>query len=102
MGIHALAQWGALEGLPKDASGVLHVSAPFCHDFFEATLLLPFLSSRELKSPSSISVTGCDIKEQPFWWQLWEHWVQETFASLGHRSWGTSCAADCLGHLAFL
>ena len=27
--------WGVLEDLPLD-NGVLHVNAPFCHDFFEA------------------------------------------------------------------
>jgi len=79
--INALASWGVLDNLPKDASGILHVSAPFCHDFFEATLLLPFLSARELdsKRASSISATGSDIKDQPFWWRAWEQWVQHSF-----------------------
>eukprot|EP00931_Biecheleriopsis_adriatica_P002248 TRINITY_DN10294_c0_g1_i1.p1 TRINITY_DN10294_c0_g1~~TRINITY_DN10294_c0_g1_i1.p1 ORF type:complete len:269 (+),score=42.61 TRINITY_DN10294_c0_g1_i1:142-948(+) len=75
----SLDAWGVLSRLPLDASGVLHFSAPFCHDFAEATMLLPFLSARVLGGGASgIFATGCDVKDQPFWWRLWEQWTSHT------------------------
>eukprot|EP00439_Symbiodinium_sp_Y106_P006429 s9660_g1.t1 len=47
--MESLETWGFLAQLPLDAAGVLHVAAPFCHDFFEAPHLLPFLASRFLR-----------------------------------------------------
>ncbi|CAJ1448633.1 unnamed protein product [Effrenium voratum] len=79
--IQSLAAWGVLEDLPLD-NGVLHVNAPFCHDFFEAPLLLPFLAARFLRPGSGVrklALRGCDVRSQDFWWPAWEQWAQRSF-----------------------
>lgn len=75
--LQALAGWGCFEGLPTDAAGTLQVSAPFCQEFFEAPLLLPFLAQRLLGpgGAAGISAFGCDVQSQPFWWPAWEEWT---------------------------
>lgn len=79
--MESLETWGFLAQLPLDAAGVLHVAAPFCHDFFEAPHLLPFLASRFLRpgGARALEVRGCDVREQSFWWGAWEKWAQHTF-----------------------
>mmetsp|Transcript_76103 Transcript_76103/g.219822 ORF Transcript_76103/g.219822 Transcript_76103/m.219822 type:complete len:601 (+) Transcript_76103:57-1859(+) len=82
-----LASRGLFDGLPLDASGALRVNLPFCHDFFEAPLLLPFLAERFLAlaggmpSAQSVAAFGCDLTPQPLWWKGWEAWAQQTFHS---------------------
>lgn len=80
--IQALAAWGVLEALPLDHRGALQVSAPFCHDFFEAPHLLPFLKSQILEKGKAtrIEVEGCDVRPQEFWWSAWEKWTEHEFA----------------------
>eukprot|EP00445_Apocalathium_hangoei_P042477 CAMPEP_0203971680 /NCGR_PEP_ID=MMETSP0359-20131031/98601_1 /ASSEMBLY_ACC=CAM_ASM_000338 /TAXON_ID=268821 /ORGANISM="Scrippsiella Hangoei, Strain SHTV-5" /LENGTH=600 /DNA_ID=CAMNT_0050909665 /DNA_START=44 /DNA_END=1846 /DNA_ORIENTATION=- len=70
-------EWRVLEGLPTDASGTLHVSTPFCQQFFEAPLLLPFLKEHVLDTgrAKGIATFGSDVKPEPFWWPAWEEWV---------------------------
>lgn len=80
--IQSLAAWGVLENLPLDAQGTLQVTAPFCHDFFEAPHLLPFLASQILDRGRArrIQVQGCDVRPQDFWWAAWEKWTEHEFS----------------------
>lgn len=80
--IQSLAAWGVLENLPLDAQGTLQVTAPFCHDFFEAPHLLPFLASQILDRGRArrIEVQGCDVRPQDFWWGAWEKWTEHEFS----------------------
>jgi len=75
--VKALADWGVFDALPVDPSGILRVSAPFCHDFFEAPLLLPFLLERIVDTgfAKGISAFGSDVRPQPMWWPAWEQWT---------------------------
>ncbi|CAE8670053.1 unnamed protein product, partial [Polarella glacialis] len=74
---------GFFAGLPVDSSGVLVVSAPFCQEFSEAPLLLPFLSERVEGTATGIAVHGSDVNHQPYWWGSWEEWTRHTLGSRG-------------------
>lgn len=73
---------GVFDRLPLDASGALTVSAPFCGEFFEAPLLLPFLSEAVLDRghAAALSVFGCDVAAAPRWWPAWQEWAAHEFA----------------------
>merc|ERR1712232_120886 len=76
-----LARWGVFERLPVDASGTLQFSLPFCGQFQEATLLIPFVAAQVFGrgTASSMSVFGCDLYDSPFWWNKWKTWCSTTF-----------------------
>ncbi|CAK0834167.1 unnamed protein product [Prorocentrum cordatum] len=69
---------GALSALPVDGAGCLRVSSPFCHDYYEAPVLLPFLVDRLIEGGPGVKgiiAFGCDVNAQPRWWPAWEAWV---------------------------
>lgn len=77
---------GVFANLPLDETGILRIGAPFCHDFFEAPYLLPFLDQK-LVAPNgrakSFAVFGCDVHPQAVWWPAWQEWVRHTFPDRG-------------------
>jgi len=86
--LHALGDWGLLEGLPLDSSGVLQVGLPFCGGCSEAPLLLSFLAERFLPfAGEGIFVRGCDVDADPaaYWWPAWEEWAAHVLGPRGLR-----------------
>eukprot|EP00929_Paragymnodinium_shiwhaense_P059369 TRINITY_DN29731_c0_g1_i1.p1 TRINITY_DN29731_c0_g1~~TRINITY_DN29731_c0_g1_i1.p1 ORF type:complete len:387 (+),score=73.90 TRINITY_DN29731_c0_g1_i1:75-1235(+) len=77
----AIDSWRLFENLRSDpVTGEFQVFVPFCHEFAEAPLMLPFLAERFLGSrrASTLSVKGCDIKNEKIWWEAWEDWANNT------------------------
>jgi len=71
----ALQSWGFFRNLPLGSAGDLVLSAPFCQEFQEAPHLLPFLAPLS----ANLTVHGCDVVDQPYWWNAWQTWAQHTF-----------------------
>jgi len=44
-------------------------------EFQEAPHLLPFLAPLS----ANLTVHGCDVVDQPYWWNAWQTWAQHTF-----------------------
>lgn len=81
--LQALSSWGFFDNLPTDTMGVLHFSAPFCQEFSEAHIVLPFLAEHVLGrgKARSLDAYGCDVRPEPFWWDAWQQWTSHAFGA---------------------
>lgn len=80
--LELLKSTGVLKRLPTDPQGRLRVGAPFCHDFFDAPYLIPFLVDNCLYpngNAQSMYVFGADLHAQHTWWAAWKEWFEAEY-----------------------